>query len=210
MSQVLRNSILVRMCTVLALVACMVDPAQADCLQGYCRSTCLPLKYPDGPTNTGKSMRYLFSHKEWGDDPDMDVRCSDPTLSSEGMVKYSEMFKKMRQSIYCVVFPGDAASTRRLSEIFLAGCIPVFMGPPYHSMPFSETVRPLQRCSLKIYNNPQSPNTQTHCSARCQSDPTAAKSAIYRHPIQAIIACGLRDIRTTAILLSFMRSTPEL
>ena len=35
---------------------------------------------------------------------------------------------------------GDAASTRRFSEIMMAGCIPTFVGPPYHSMPFVEDV----------------------------------------------------------------------
>ena len=85
-------------------------------------------------------MRYWFSYKEWGNDPEMDVRCLDGQLSSEGMVAFEDMFDKMRSSIFCPVFPGDAASTRRLSEIFLAGCIPVFLGPPYHSMPFSEMV----------------------------------------------------------------------
>jgi len=50
----------------------------------------------------------------------------------------------MRSATFCPAFPGDAASTRRLSEMFLAGCIPVFVGPPYHSMPFSETMKPMK------------------------------------------------------------------
>lgn len=107
-------------------------------LQAYCRSTCYPYEYPS--TNAGKLMRYWFSYKEWGNIPEMDVRCTDRQLSQEGHLNFQEMFKKMRSAIFCPVFPGDAASTRRLSEIFLAGCIPVFLGPPYHSMPFSETV----------------------------------------------------------------------
>ena len=42
--------------------------------------------------------------------------------------------------VFCLVLAGDAASTRRFSEIMMAGCIPTFVGPPYHSMPFVEDV----------------------------------------------------------------------
>ena len=42
--------------------------------------------------------------------------------------------------VFCLVLAGDAQSTRRLSEIFMAGCIPVFVGPPYNSMPLAEDV----------------------------------------------------------------------
>lgn len=42
--------------------------------------------------------------------------------------------------VFCLVLPGDAASTRRFSEIMTAGCIPVFIGPPYHSMPLIHDV----------------------------------------------------------------------
>ena len=42
--------------------------------------------------------------------------------------------------VFCLVLAGDAQSTRRLSEIFMAGCIPVFVGPPYNSMPLADDV----------------------------------------------------------------------
>ena len=60
-----------------------------------------------------------------------------------GRQSYASMSERMRHTVFCPAFPGDSPSTRRLSEIFLAGCIPVFLGPPWHSMPFSETVRTL-------------------------------------------------------------------
>lgn len=50
------------------------------------------------------------------------------------------MLDKMERSIFCLVLAGDAQSTRRLSEIFMAGCIPVFIGPPYNSMPLADDV----------------------------------------------------------------------
>lgn len=43
----------------------------------------------------------------------------------------------MQRSLFCLVIPGDTASSRRLTEIVLAGCIPVFVGPPWHSMPLA-------------------------------------------------------------------------
>ena len=46
----------------------------------------------------------------------------------------------MRKSIFCLVLPGDSASARRTTEIFMSGCIPVFLGPPYGSMPFAKAV----------------------------------------------------------------------
>lgn len=44
----------------------------------------------------------------------------------------------MTSTLFCLVLPGDSASARRTSEIFMAGCIPVFLGPPYGSMPLAE------------------------------------------------------------------------
>ncbi|KAK9791369.1 hypothetical protein WJX73_000756 [Symbiochloris irregularis] len=46
----------------------------------------------------------------------------------------------MEHSKFCLVLPGDSQSTRRLSEIFIAGCIPVFIGPPYNSMPLASSI----------------------------------------------------------------------
>ncbi len=43
----------------------------------------------------------------------------------------------MQRSLFCLVIPGDTASSRRLTETVLAGCIPVFVGPPWHSMPLA-------------------------------------------------------------------------
>ena len=51
-----------------------------------------------------------------------------------------QVLKTMEQSLFCIVLPGDAQSTRRLSEVFMGGSIPVYIGPPYHSMPFSDFI----------------------------------------------------------------------
>lgn len=50
----------------------------------------------------------------------------------------AQVMERMRSTLFCLVLPGDSASARRTSEIFMAGCIPVFLGPPYGSMPLAD------------------------------------------------------------------------
>ena len=80
---------------------------------------------------------------------DLDVQCSEEELGGSHE-DYAVAFSKMEHSVFCLVLPGDAQSTRRLTEIFLAGCIPVFLGPPYNTMPLAEDV-PYQ--SLGVFFN---------------------------------------------------------
>jgi hypothetical protein len=51
-----------------------------------------------------------------------------------------QVLETMQRSTFCLVLPGDSASSRRTSEIFMSGCIPVFVGPPYATMPFGDAV----------------------------------------------------------------------
>lgn len=76
-------------------------------------------------------MAGTFQVKEVGGVRDTEIECSDPTLGGSHE-PYAVAFDKMRRSVFCLVLPGDAQSTRRLSEIFLAGCVPVFIGLPTH------------------------------------------------------------------------------
>ena len=84
-------------------------------------------------------MRWYFSEHAMASQPGIDVKCTNKELSGEHL-RYEDMHRGMSQSKFCMAFPGDAASTRRLSELMISGCIPVFPGPPYHSLPFSEHV----------------------------------------------------------------------
>jgi hypothetical protein len=59
-------------------------------------------------------------------------------LLAAWQVIYKQLMQELLQSTFCFVLPGDTASSRRLSDIMLAGCIPVFLGKPWHSMPFAE------------------------------------------------------------------------
>lgn len=63
---------------------------------------------------------------------DIHVKCI-----QDARTDFNVMLSDMEHTVFCLVLPGDAQSTRRLSEVFLAGCIPVFVGPPYNSMPLA-------------------------------------------------------------------------
>ena len=42
----------------------------------------------------------------------------------------------MKSSLFCLILPGDSQSSRWTSQVLMSGCIPVYVGPPYASMPF--------------------------------------------------------------------------
>lgn len=50
---------------------------------------------------------------------------------------YEELQVHMQRSTFCLLPPGGTASSRRLTDIVLSGCIPVFIGPPWHAMPLA-------------------------------------------------------------------------
>ena len=55
-------------------------------------------------------------------------------------MSYPQVMLEMRRTVFCFLLPGDTASSRRLSDIMMAGCIPVFLGAPWHAMPFAGEV----------------------------------------------------------------------
>jgi hypothetical protein len=66
------------------------------------------------------------------------VKCSCATCKAAA--PHEEVMATMRRSLFCAIVPGDTQSTRRLAEAVLSGCIPVFLGPPYHALPMAATV----------------------------------------------------------------------
>ncbi|KAK9804642.1 hypothetical protein WJX73_002999 [Symbiochloris irregularis] len=72
---------------------------------------------------------------------DITVQCSpeafDPTIQPES---HMDLLESMSQHRFSLVLPGDTSSSRRLTDTMLAKSIPVFVGPPFHSLPFSDTV----------------------------------------------------------------------
>lgn len=49
-------------------------------------------------------------------------------------------------SKFCLMLPGDSQTSRRLPEAVMSGCVPVFMGPPFHSMPLVNQARSSLSC----------------------------------------------------------------
>ena len=52
-----------------------------------------------------------------------------------------DLLRDMARSHFCLIMPGNAQSSGRLADAFFTGCIPVFLGPPFHSLPFGPLVR---------------------------------------------------------------------
>lgn len=70
------------------------------------------------------------------------VQCNEGRFGNPGYNKmpHDVMLRYLARSLYCPVLPGDDQSSQHLTERYLAGCIPVFLGPPYHAMPFEQEV----------------------------------------------------------------------
>ena len=73
-------------------------------------------------TRRAAMMCRLRTYEAFGqsDDPRINVACSDPSLDGEHLT-FEEMLSDMESAVFCLVITGDAMSTRRLSEIFMAG-----------------------------------------------------------------------------------------
>lgn len=55
----------------------------------------------------------------------------------------SDLLRDMARAQFCLIMPGNTQSSGRLADSFFTGCIPVFLGPPFHTLPFA----PLVRCA---------------------------------------------------------------
>ena len=71
------------------------------------------------------------------------VACTDKefALNELKVQPHQGMLEAMAGSVFCLIMPGNSQSSQRLTEAFIAGCIPVFLGPPWHTLPFSTEVR---------------------------------------------------------------------
>jgi len=68
----------------------------------------------------------------------------------------NSVHKILHESIFCLVLAGDSPSSRRLSEVILNGCVPVFIGPPWHTLPLRHIV-PYHDFSVFIQHLPPLP-----------------------------------------------------
>ena len=53
---------------------------------------------------------------------------------------HAETLAELQRARFCPVLNGDTAASLRLSEVILAGCIPVFVGPPWHALALYDDV----------------------------------------------------------------------
>ena len=61
-------------------------------------------------------------------------------IDKHNWMDHDKLKDTLKRSVFCLVLPGDTASSRRLTEVILAGCIPVFVGPPWHTLPWSSLI----------------------------------------------------------------------
>lgn len=83
-----------------------------------------------GP-DSGKLLRSFFTNaieqSEYASDPRVIVTCKGQN--------HTQTTREMLASNFCLSISGDETSTRRISETIVSGCIPVFVGPPWHTRP---------------------------------------------------------------------------
>ena len=97
----------------------------------------------------GKMLRYeLVSVLDDANEEDVDAECSCDICDNH--MPHAEVQDNYRRARYCPVLPSNVQSSRRLSEVILAGCIPVFIGPPFHTLPLSQFV---DYASLAVFIN---------------------------------------------------------
>ena len=72
----------------------------------------------------------------------LQVACTDAEfpLNELKVQPHQGMLESMAGSVFCLIMPGNSQSNQRLTEAFIAGCIPVFLGPPWHTLPFATEV----------------------------------------------------------------------
>lgn len=52
----------------------------------------------------------------------------------------SDLLAGMANAQFCLVMPGNVQSSGHLADAFFTGCIPVFLGPPFHTLPIPHMV----------------------------------------------------------------------
>ncbi|KAL4442429.1 hypothetical protein ABPG77_005013 [Micractinium sp. CCAP 211/92] len=87
----------------------------------------------------GKMLRYWLVQelKELGQ-PDIHAECTCDIC--DGHMAHDRLTAAMSRSVFCPILPSNTQSSRRLTEAMLTGCIPVFVGEPFHTLPLAADV----------------------------------------------------------------------
>lgn len=85
---------------------------------------------------SGKMLRYemVAALNDLMDD-DIHAECSCDICDNH--LPHDKMQAAYRSAQFCPVVTSNVQSSRRLTEVMLGGCIPVFLGPPFHSLPLA-------------------------------------------------------------------------
>jgi hypothetical protein len=70
--------------------------------------------------------------------PDVEAECSCDICDNR--LRHPALMAAYRRATFCPVVPSNAQSSRRLSEAVLSGCVPVFLGPPFHTLPLAQDI----------------------------------------------------------------------
>lgn len=88
--------------------------------------------------SAGQRMRYhVSSHLKGAANVFVYQGC----LGCHGQMPHDEVVRKYQQSRFCLVMPGDTQSSRRATEVIINGCLPVFAGPPFNTIPLASQIR---------------------------------------------------------------------
>jgi len=138
----------------------------------------------------GKMLRYDFVEtlNDMGDD-DVFAGCSCDICDNH--MKHPEVMEAYRKATFCPIMPSNAQSSRRLSEVILSGCIPVFIGPPFHTLPLARDVDYRSMAmffsirSASWFNESSANHLQNHMAQRIwQLDDPELESAVI--PVQTL------------------------
>ena len=91
-------------------------------------------------------LSFGLMHGEWliSSGGRAQVKCTEREFEQNRFAtqQHRSLMQQMANSAFCLIMPGNSQSSQRLTEAFLTGCIPVFIGPPWHSLPLTQKVRP--------------------------------------------------------------------
>eukprot|EP00884_Botryococcus_braunii_P015597 jgi/Botrbrau1/2720/Bobra.0203s0062.1 len=84
-------------------------------------------------------------------DPSIIVECTGLASKNRSLIRSHDAFMDLLfRTLFCPVLAGDSQSSQHVVERYIAGCIPVFPGPPFHGLPFEKEVCPTQNRVYKV------------------------------------------------------------
>eukprot|EP00884_Botryococcus_braunii_P001170 jgi/Botrbrau1/11053/Bobra.92_2s0024.1 len=112
----------------------------------FFRGKCTPVRsaWATDKVNHGKLMRRDIALQVRDAGPDVQVECTGAKEELGELqakpITHDQQVHRYFKSIFCLMLPGDSQTSRRLPEAVMTGCIPVFVGPPYHTMPLTNAL----------------------------------------------------------------------